>query len=111
MQKTSRLACTADTPVEMKQVLYSPLAEADLEDIWLYTAQRWSTEQAVAYTTDLINAVDQLARGDRTGRPVSIAEGMQKCLSGRHVIFFRRSEDDLVVVRILHQSMDVELHL
>lgn len=95
----------------MTQVLYSPLAEADLEDIWLFTAQRWSTEQAVAYTTDLINAVDQLARGDRTGRPVSIAEGMQKYLSGRHVIFFRRSEDDLVVVRILHQSMDVERHL
>ncbi|MFV1527831.1 MULTISPECIES: type II toxin-antitoxin system RelE/ParE family toxin [unclassified Phaeobacter] len=95
----------------MTRILYSPLAEADLEDIWLFTAQRWSTEQAVAYTTDLINAVNQLARGDRTGRPVSIAEGMQKCLSGSHVIFFRRTEGSLVVVRVLHQSMDVERHL
>jgi toxin ParE1/3/4 len=111
MQKTSRLVCTVGTSVKMTRILYSPLAEADLEDIWLFTAERWSTEQAVAYTTDLINAVDQLARGDRTGRPVSIAEGMEKYLSGRHVIFFRRSEDDLVVVRILHQSMDVERHL
>ena len=111
MQKPSRLVCTADTPVEMTRILYSPLAEADLEDIWLFTAQRWSTEQAVAYTTDLINAVHQLARGDRTVRPVSIVEEMQKYLSGRHVIFFRRSKGDLVVVRILHQSMDVERHL
>ncbi|MDI3338838.1 type II toxin-antitoxin system RelE/ParE family toxin [Defluviimonas aestuarii] len=58
-----------------------------------------------------MHAVDQLARGDRTGRPVSIAEGMQKYLSGHHVIFFRRIEGNLVVVRILHQSMDVERHL
>ena len=111
MQKPSRLVCTADTPVEMTRILYSPLAEADFEDIWLFTAQRWSTEQAVACTTGLINAVHQLARVDRTGRPVSIAEGMQKYLSGRHVIYFRRTEEDLVVVRILHQSMDVERHL
>lgn len=95
----------------MTRILYSPLAEADLEDIWLYTAQRWSTEQAVTYTTEMIGAVEQLARGARTGRPVSIAEGMLKSLSGRHVIYFRRTEDDLVVVRILHQSMDVERHL
>jgi plasmid stabilization system protein ParE len=28
----------------------SPLAEADLEDIWLYTFQTWSSEQADHYT-------------------------------------------------------------
>ena len=95
----------------MTRILYSPLAEADLEDIWLFTAQRWSAEQAVTYTTELIGAVEQLARGDRRGRPVSIAEGMLKSLSGRHVIYFRKTEDSLVVVRVLHQSMDVERHL
>lgn len=58
MPMTSRLVCTADTPAEMTRILYSPLAEADLEDIWLYTAQRWSTEQAVTYTTELIGAVE-----------------------------------------------------
>ena len=95
----------------MLRILYSPRAENDLEDIWLFTARRWSADQAETYTSELIDTVGQLASGKRSGRPVSVKEGMLKCLSGRHVIFFRKTDDELVVVRILHQSMDVERHL
>lgn len=95
----------------MPRILYTPLAETDLEDIWMYTAERWSVDQAEAYTSDLIAVVEDLARGVREGRPVLVRDGAKKHLSGRHVIFFRETASDLIVLRILHQSMDVERRL
>ena len=37
-----------------KSYALSPLAEIDLEDIWLYTFQNWSLAQADSYHRDLI---------------------------------------------------------
>lgn len=95
----------------MLRILYTPLAEKDLEDIWLFTAARWSADQAETYTTELVTAVERMARGSTSGRPTVLRHGMLKQRCGRHVIYFRKSGAELVVVRILHQSMDVERHL
>ncbi|SBW04135.1 hypothetical protein KL86DPRO_20264 [uncultured delta proteobacterium] len=35
----------------------SPLAEADLEEIWLYTFRQWSLEQADDYSGNIITAI------------------------------------------------------
>ena len=53
----------------------SPLAEADLENIWLYTFKNWSLEQADGYQREIIAAIEQLAQRIKTGRPVDIREG------------------------------------
>lgn len=89
----------------------TPLAESDLEDIWDFTAETWSVSQAVNYTDDIIDALENLASSAREGRPVVAREGYLKYLVGRHVIYFQRRETTLVVVRILHQSMDLDRHL
>ncbi|WP_323122551.1 type II toxin-antitoxin system RelE/ParE family toxin, partial [Burkholderia alba] len=36
-----------------RAVRLTPLAEADLEDIWTYTFEQWSLEQAERYVGDL----------------------------------------------------------
>jgi len=43
----------------------SPLAELDLEEIWFYTLNRWSIEQADNYHHNLTLAFDALASGKR----------------------------------------------
>ena len=53
----------------------SPMAEADLEQIWIYTAQEWSAQQAESYTNDIIDAFEGIATGKKVGRPVSVREG------------------------------------
>lgn len=88
----------------------SPLAEADLEEIWLYTASRWSMEQADAYHRNFVEAFKGLAAGIKQGRP-SVLPDFQKYLCGSHVIYFLRHTDRLDVIRILHQRQDVERHL
>ncbi|CAN7427075.1 type II toxin-antitoxin system RelE/ParE family toxin [Mesorhizobium sp. LjRoot246] len=68
-------------------------------------------EQADRYHHDLIDAIEALARGVKTGRRTDVREGYFKYPVGQHFIFFRQSESTLDVIRILHQRMDVERHL
>ena len=69
----------------------SPLAEADLEDIWRYTFETWSADQADRYLRDLVAVFEDLAASRKPGRPTDIREGYFKQSAGAHVIYFRRS--------------------
>lgn len=89
----------------------SPMAEADLEEIWLYTSQEWSAEQAEVYTNDIIDVFEEVVAGKKLGRPVLVREGYLKTLIGRHVIYFQVRGEVIAIIRVLHQSMDVERHL
>ena len=89
----------------------SPMAEADLEDIWAHTAGSWSADQSEIYTNDVINVFEELAEGQRNGKPVEVCEGYLKALVGRHAIYFQVRGHVIIIIRILHQSMDVERHL
>lgn len=90
----------------------SPLAEADLEDIWRYTLENWSANQADRYIGELIEAFEDLAAGRRSGRSAQdIRDGYFKQLVGSHMIYFRRRDEGIDVIRILHGRMDVARHL
>jgi len=89
----------------------SPLAEADLEEIWLYTFKTWSLEQADSYHAGFVAAFEGLAAGTKAGRPVDVRDGYFKYAVGSHFVFYRQSDSSLDVVRILHQRMDTSAHL
>lgn len=89
----------------------SPLAEADLEHIWSYTAGRWSPSQAEIYHDGIIAALEALAKGRRRGRPVAFRPGYLKLSVGAHLVFYRQTKTGIDVIRFLHQRMDVESHL
>jgi toxin ParE1/3/4 len=89
----------------------SPLAETDLEDIWLYTFRTWSIEQADSYHAGLVAAFEGLAAGQKTGRAVDIRDGYFKYAVGSHLVFYRVSDLDIHVIRVLHQRMDANRHL
>ena len=89
----------------------SPRAEGDLEDIWLYTFNRWSLQQADRYHADFINTFEKLASGEKKGRPVDIRDGYLKYPVGSHFIFYRISDVGIDIIRVLHQRMNVERHL
>lgn len=89
----------------------APLAEADLEEIWLYTARTWSMEQADSYHRGLMAAIGGLTAGTKRGRPADVLQGVQKYLCGSHVVYFFDYVDHLDVIRILHQRQDAERNL
>ena len=89
----------------------SPLAEQDLEGIWLYTRERWSAEQADLYYHSIISAIEGLLTGGLIPQPADVLPRYLKFKVGRHVIYFKKSEDYLDVIRILHERMDVKNYL
>lgn len=89
----------------------TPLAEADLEEIWLYTAKNWSIEQADTYLRSLVAVFEGLAAGTKRGRPADVLPDFQKYLCGSHVVYFLDYTDHLDVIRVLHQRQDAERHL
>jgi len=99
-------------PGRQRLLLLSPLAERDLEEIWTYTRQTWSLGQADRYHGQLLAAMEELAAGVKVAVNASaIREGYWRYSTGRHVIFLRYREDTLIVMRVLHQSMDLPTHL
>lgn len=88
----------------------SPHAEADLEEIWLYTFNRWSLEQADSYQATLVKAFEGLVSGVKVGRPAEIRRGYFKYPVGSHMVFYRSSDEFIDIIRVLHQRMDVNQH-
>jgi toxin ParE1/3/4 len=100
--------CTKSMSAKPRRYRLAPLAEADLEDIWLYTLNNWSLDQADKYYAQLMAAVEGLASGDRIGRNAGdIRAGYWKYGEGRHFIFYMLADDRLDVIRVLHKQMDV----
>lgn len=96
----------------MSGCVLTPRARADLEAIWAYTAERWTIEQADRYVRLLHSAMQAVAGEPRRWRSCDhIRSGYFKYSAGSHALFFRRHERGIVVVRVLHQSMDFERHL
>jgi len=94
-----------------KRFRLSPLAEADLGAIWLYTFQNWSMEQADTYHNNLVSAFEGLAAGTKRGRPADVLADFQKYPCGSHVIYFLDYAEHLDIIRILHQRQDAQRHL
>jgi len=98
-------------PKSKRRYRLSPLAEADLEEIWLYTFRQWSVEQAEEYHNAIIMGIEGLVSGSNVPQRTDVREGYWKYKVGMHVLYFRCSDKYLDVIRILHGRMDVDAHL
>ena len=89
-----------------------PRARADLEEIWRYSFETWSMEQADDYISRLVEAFEAVADGSRIGRPADhIREGYLSLPVGSHLVFYRTVSAEIQIVRVLHQRMDFQRHL
>ena len=91
--------------------ILTPRAQADLDEIWDYTASRWSLNQAETYTRQLWRDIASVAEQPSLGSECpEVREGYRKYPSGSHVLFYRVIADGIDVVRILHERMDYGRH-
>ncbi len=91
----------------------SSKAEADLDGIWFYTAEKWSFEQAERYLASIRSEIEKIAQNPESGR--SYAHVLENCRAYKvksHYIFYEIISDDHVeILRILHERMDMENRL
>jgi toxin ParE1/3/4 len=92
----------------------SKLAEIDLENIWLYTFEEWSLEQADYYYDLIMNEIEYIAENPKTGKDFNeIRKGYFRSRVKSHFIFYKINlkEEKVEIIRILHQQMDIDLNL
>lgn len=92
----------------------SKQAEFDLAEIWRYTLENWSREQADKYISGLLNAFSEIGTSpETTGQSYEhVLEGYRKCPFGKHIIFYKvLMDDDVLISRVLHERMDFDRHL
>ena len=88
------------------------LAQADLEDIWLYTCREWGGEQADSYLHALFLRFDWLAENPGAGRKRDDIKIGYFCFpEGMHLIFYTIKNNKIDIIGIPHQKMDVIEHL
>jgi toxin ParE1/3/4 len=96
----------------MTSFALSPRAANDLEEIWDYTAMRWSLDQAEVYIRQIKSAIEVISDQPRRGRSCDhIKPGYRRYFVGSHVLFYREGRGGVEIVRVLHQSMDFDRHL
>jgi toxin ParE1/3/4 len=84
------------------------LALEDLRSIGRYTELTWGREQRNRYLAKLDNGFHILAERHQRGRSCNnIRLSYRKYSIGRHLIFYRESQEGIEIIRVLHASMDV----
>jgi toxin ParE1/3/4 len=94
----------------MAKVYLTKKAVEDLEEIWDYTVETWSENQAEIYYSLLIDSCQELANKPNLGKSYEVVEKtVLGFKSGQHIIFYRIvTEMEIEVVRILHGMMDIK---
>ena len=91
----------------------SQKAIEDLENIWEFTAENWSIEQADRYYFLIIDEIKYLSIHFEAGKSIDfIRKGYRSSIVKSHRIYYRKTKNNTVeIIRILHQNMDVEYRI
>jgi toxin ParE1/3/4 len=97
----------------MKLVI-SKEALNDLEQIWYYTYQSWSLQQADKYLNLIMDEMEYLAQNPQSGKNIShlrVAYFRVKVRS--YYIFYRinAASNEVEIIRILHQQKAIDERL
>ena len=97
----------------MARCRFTNKAVDDLTQIWNYTFDEWSENQADIYYHMLLENCNELAYHPDSGKKYSeVTKNLLGFRAGRHIIFYRRLEgNEIEITRILHEQMDLRSRL
>jgi len=84
-------------------------ADEDVDSIFEYSFGEFGIEKAIAYHEGLIKLFKQLTQFHQEGKHRNeIKTGLRSIVYFSHIVFYRILSDHIRIVRILHQSQNVE---
>ena len=96
----------------MTRVRLLPKAQEDLADIWRYTLDSWGEDQAFKYTDDLDAAFSRLADQPLIPRErIEFSPPVRIVHHASHLIVYLVDDQGIIVIRVLHENMDVDAQL
>lgn len=94
------------------QILFSPKAKQDLNDIWDYSLENWGLVKAESYLRDISAKLNLVSDNLEVSQYIDfVREGYRKVVVNSHVVFFKVNDDRIEVIRILNHKMDFDRHL
>lgn len=92
----------------MPEYYLSKKAILDLKDIWNYTCEKWSENQADKYYQMMIDSFGEVSRNPKMGKDYSIImDNLKGHKAGRHIVFYLEKEEGRVeIIRVLYERMD-----
>ena len=94
----------------MVNIILRQEAIDDLNNIWEYTFEKWSENQADKYYAMLKLTCKEIGENPELGREYNgISKNLLGLKSGKHIIFYQLiTETEIEVIRILHERMDLK---
>ena len=90
----------------------SKKAISDLEEIWLYTVEKWSVNQADRYYNLIVDEINFICKNNDAGKSMEhVRKGYRASKVKSHLLFYRIQNNTVEVIRILHERMDIENRL
>jgi len=91
----------------------SEKASEDIENIWLFTYENWSQEQADRYYNLIMDEIEFVSENFESGMSRDyLRKGYRSTKVKSHIIFYKKSLKNIVeIIRVFHQKMDVESRL
>ena len=92
----------------MTEYIISEKALEDLNNIWIYTFENWSIEQADRYYNLIMDEIEYVAENFETMNDFgSVRKDYRYSKVKSHLVFCKINQDnEIEVVRILHEKMD-----
>jgi toxin ParE1/3/4 len=98
----------------MKALPYviSKKAISDFEEIWHYTADKWTIEQAARYYKLIFEEIAFICKNPETSKQMEdIRKNYRAVKVKSHLIFYKVENQIVKIVRILQERMDIKSRL
>ena len=91
------------------QIVWSPAANDDLEQIWTYIAQEASAKRADDQVIKIVEICRSLSDWPHSGRARDdITPGVRSIAVAPYVLFYRIGSEAVEIVRVLDGRRDIE---
>lgn len=88
-----------------RPLILLPAARADIREILVYTREQWGAEQRRQYKDQLNRGIRALAEYPELGQQRDeFFVGCRSLIVQQHVVFYRLSEGEIIIGRVLHTS-------
>lgn len=97
----------------MRQLIFTPFAELQLDEILSWTFEEFGPQQADKYENELINRCLAIAEGIAATQNCSVilpsgaASSLHFGRAGQHIIVFMETSDAIVIVSLLHSKSNL----
>lgn len=91
----------------MTQYDISPKADADMDEIWTYIAER-NFQAAERLVRGLVSKFEMLSRQPLIGESVgNMHPGLRRVLFGNYVVYYEIVSERVTIRRVIHSARDI----